>query len=82
VNRPLHAARYLEPALVAELLDVSDDVIREHLRRGSLPGKKILGRWRVDLYALRDSHPDEWDELERRWQTEQIENAACVSNAE
>jgi len=46
--------RILTVAEAAELLKLKPDSVREYLRRGQLPGRKIGREWRLSERALHD----------------------------
>jgi len=45
---------HLTPAQVAERLNLSYAAVARALREGRLPGRKVLGSWRIDPAELRD----------------------------
>lgn len=49
-TRPL----FLTPREAAPLLGMSEDLVREAIRRGELPGRKVLGRYKIARAALDD----------------------------
>jgi excisionase family DNA binding protein len=46
--------KLLTPEEVAKILDISEYTVKEMLRDGELPGKKVRGKWRVKQEDLRD----------------------------
>lgn len=52
-QRPL----FLTPKQAAPLLGMSEDAIREAVRAGELPGRKVMGRYRLLASALEELVP-------------------------
>lgn len=46
--------RWLTVEEVAERLRLHPETVRRMLRRGELPGKRLLGQWRISEAELRD----------------------------
>jgi putative molybdopterin biosynthesis protein len=46
--------KLLTPEEVAKILDISEYTVKEMLREGEIPGKKVRGKWRVKQEDLRD----------------------------
>lgn len=44
--------RWLTPTEAAEILPQTEQVIRRLLREGRIPGRKVEGRWSVDMKEL------------------------------
>ena len=44
--------RFISPSEAARVLHFHEESIRRMLRNGSLPGRKLGGRWQVDMEAV------------------------------
>lgn len=70
--RPLPNRRlFLSPKEVAPMVGASEDWVREAIRVGSLPGRKVMGRYKVNAAVLeeflRDQPRDEAVSVRRPW---------------
>ena len=49
---------------LVELLTIPKPTLRDHIKDGSLPARKIAGKWRIsesDLHAFIDNSPNNFD---------------------
>ena len=65
--KPLHELTEMDAAEIAGLLNVSVRRIQQLCQKGDLPAeRKLFKVWCIDLVALRERYPDEWDRLEKK----------------
>lgn len=52
LEREMFSWRWATPEQLGELLGIGAQAVRVRCRNGTLPGKKLEGRWLIDLRAL------------------------------
>lgn len=60
---PLHKRATLSLRDTALLLGIKPESVQRSFERKTLPGKKVNGRWFLDVRALREKNRERWQEL-------------------
>ena len=65
--KPLHELTELSVTETAKLLKMTERGVRKACERGDLPATRKLFRvWCIDLVALRERHPEQYEQLARK----------------
>ena len=64
---PLHERTELSVAETADLLKMTPQGVRKACQRGDLPAtRKFFRVWCIDLIALRERHPEQYEQLAKK----------------